>query len=68
MPVEEMIRCIECGNEAHLLSTFPPDAPAEPGDPIAYRCSVCTKRWDLIYEEDDGAGGDDAWFATGSRS
>jgi DNA-directed RNA polymerase subunit RPC12/RpoP len=64
MGVEQTIQCIECGSEARLLTTFPPDAPPEPGDPLAYRCVLCNKRWDLVYEgdEDEGAG-DDGWFA-----
>ena len=61
MGAEKTIKCIECGGDAHLLTTFPPDAPPEPGDPLAYRCADCEKRWDLVYEGDDESAGDAAW-------
>jgi hypothetical protein len=63
MGPDTIITCIECSADAHLLTTFPPDAPAEPGDPLAYRCELCGKRWDLVYEGDDSSAGDDDWFS-----
>lgn len=45
------IRCVECGGRAHLISFLPQDEPIDPGTPIAYRCSDCLDRFDLIWEE-----------------
>lgn len=50
----ETISCIECGGVAHLISYLPPDEPLGEGYPIAYRCSDCMDRFDLIWEGDDG--------------
>ena len=49
----ETITCVDCGGTAHLLTTFPPDDPPVPGDPIAYRCAECGDRWDLVVDDAD---------------
>ena len=49
----ESINCVECGGTAHLISFLPIDEPVEPGQPLAYRCSDCLDRFDLVWEEDD---------------
>ena len=47
------ITCVECGGIAHLLSYLPPDDELEDGTPVAYRCSDCVERFDLIWESDE---------------
>ena len=49
----ETITCVECGGEAHLLSYLPPEGEAdlEPGTPLAYRCSDCIDRFDIVWDE-----------------
>lgn len=54
MEVPEKIVCVDCGQTAHRL-TYPPEEGWEIGDYVAYRCSGCNDRWDLVVsEEDDG--------------
>lgn len=43
--------CIDCGGDAHLISYLAPDEPVEPGTPLAYRCSDCWERFDVVWEE-----------------
>jgi DNA-directed RNA polymerase subunit M/transcription elongation factor TFIIS len=50
---EPTIRCVECGETAHLLREQRADEPAEPGDIVAYRCSECGQRWDVVLEAGD---------------
>ncbi len=45
--------CIDCGGVAHLITFLPQDAELEPGTPLAYRCSDCMERFDVVWEEDD---------------
>lgn len=47
------IQCAECGGTAHLISFMPDDGPLEEGYPIAYQCSDCTERFDLVWEGDE---------------
>ncbi len=47
--METTIQCVECGGVAHLLTYLPPDEPILPGTPLAYRCSDCAERFDIIY-------------------
>ncbi len=52
---EEEIVCIDCGGRAFLLSR-PRDGdslddPWLPGDIVAYRCTDCLDRWDLVLPE-----------------
>jgi DNA-directed RNA polymerase subunit RPC12/RpoP len=49
-PPEKYV-CIDCGGDAHLISHLPPDEPVEPGTPLAYRCSDCMERFDIVWEE-----------------
>ncbi|MEX1038045.1 MAG: hypothetical protein WDZ96_04215 [Acidimicrobiia bacterium] len=46
--------CIECGGVAHLISFLPNDGELEDGTPLAYRCSDCNDRFDVVWEPDDG--------------
>jgi DNA-directed RNA polymerase subunit RPC12/RpoP len=45
--------CIDCGGSAHLITFLPEDGEIEPGTPLAYRCSDCMERFDVIWEEGD---------------
>ncbi|HEU4917446.1 MAG TPA: hypothetical protein VFV13_12880 [Acidimicrobiia bacterium] len=49
-PPETFI-CVDCGGTAHLISFLPEDAPLEPGTPLAYRCSDCLERFDVVWED-----------------
>jgi hypothetical protein len=51
--VDEVITCIDCGGQAHLLTTWPDDDPPQPGDVMSYRCADCNDRWDLVLPEED---------------
>ncbi|MCG8601749.1 MAG: hypothetical protein MI807_16535 [Verrucomicrobiales bacterium] len=53
MDIPEEIVCVDCGQSAHRL-TYPPEEGWEVGDIVAYRCSGCNDRWDLVVEDDDG--------------
>lgn len=46
------IICIECGGTAHLISFLPEDEPLDEGYPLAYRCSDCMERFDVVWEGD----------------
>jgi hypothetical protein len=52
---EATIDCIDCGEQAHLLTYPPEDGVWQPGDLVTYRCSGCGDRWDLLLpgDEDD---------------
>ena len=54
MEVPEKITCVDCGQPAHRL-THPPEDGWEIGDIVAYRCSGCNDRWDLVVEFDETA-------------
>jgi hypothetical protein len=56
--VPETIVCVDCGGVCHLLSHPPPDEPFGPGDVVAYRCSDCMDRWDIVIPDEDDAHGD----------
>jgi hypothetical protein len=49
----ETFICVDCGGTAHLISFLPPDTSLEPGTALAYRCSDCLERFDVIWEEDE---------------
>ena len=49
----EAFTCVDCGGVAHLISFIPEDADLEPGTPLAYRCSDCMERFDVVWEGDD---------------
>lgn len=48
------ITCVECGGTAHLLSYLPHDEDIEHEVALAYRCSDCMDRFDVVWEEGDG--------------
>ena len=54
LEVPENITCVDCGQEAHLIS-YPPAEGWQIGDFIAYRCRGCNDRWDLVVEDPRGA-------------
>jgi hypothetical protein len=47
-PPTESIICVDCGGNAHLLSHPPEDGLWQVGEVVAYRCSDCLDRWDLV--------------------
>ena len=47
-PPTESIMCVDCGGTAHLLTSPPEDNLWLAGDVVAYRCSDCLDRWDLV--------------------
>jgi hypothetical protein len=47
-PPTESIICVDCGGTAHLLTRPPEDNLWLVGDVVAYRCSDCLDRWDLV--------------------
>lgn len=47
------IICVECGGIAHLSTYLPDDEPLEDDYPVAYTCSDCGHRHDLIWTDDD---------------
>ncbi len=46
------IICVDCGGTCHLLGAAA-DAEFDEGDIVAYRCSDCLDRWDIVVEFDD---------------
>ncbi|MDH3500627.1 MAG: hypothetical protein OEM97_10920 [Acidimicrobiia bacterium] len=48
--VAREIACVDCGGTAHLITSLPTDDDLYPGDVLAYRCSDCNDRWDIVYE------------------
>jgi len=58
MQVPESIICVDCGGTCHLLSYEREDEPFEAGDVVAYRCSDCMDRWDIVLEDEDIGQGD----------
>ncbi|MCB1064097.1 MAG: hypothetical protein KDN20_14405 [Verrucomicrobiae bacterium] len=52
MDVPEIIICVDCGQKAHRITQAPEDG-WEVGDFVAYRCSGCFDRWDLVVEDSD---------------
>ena len=53
--IEAVIDCIDCGGRCHLLVTWAPDDPPQPGDVVRYRCGSCLDVWYLVVPGDDGA-------------
>lgn len=54
MDVPDIIDCVDCGQKAHRL-TEPPEEGWEIGDIVAFRCSGCNDRWDLVIDDPDAA-------------
>ena len=67
MEVPEKIVCVDCGQTAHRLS-FPPEEGWEIGDYVAYRCSGCNDRWDLVVSEEDAGTAAPNSFAAEARA
>ncbi|NBP41894.1 MAG: hypothetical protein EBU22_06550 [Actinobacteria bacterium] len=44
----ESIICVDCGGTAHLLTHPPEDEIWLAGEVVAYRCSDCRDRWDIV--------------------
>jgi hypothetical protein len=49
----ETFTCIDCGGLAHLISFIPEDFDLEPGTPLAYRCTDCMERFDVVWGEEE---------------
>lgn len=54
MEIPETIICVDCGQEARRL-TPPPEEGWEVGDSVAYRCTGCNDRWDLVVSDPEAA-------------
>ncbi len=52
MEVPETILCVDCGQQARRLTPTPEDG-WEIGDSVAYRCTGCNDRWDLVVVDPD---------------
>jgi hypothetical protein len=52
MRVPTEIVCVDCGGICRLLSHVP-DGGFTVGDAVAYRCTDCLDRWDLVLEDED---------------
>ncbi|NQV06163.1 hypothetical protein HQ535_06410 [bacterium] len=53
MKAPETIICMECDNEANLVSYPPPDDEFRPGDFVVYLCPNCGQRIDLVLDDTD---------------
>ena len=51
--IADRIVCVDCGGQCHRITHWPEDDPPEPGDTVAYRCSDCNDRWDLVLDAED---------------
>lgn len=47
MEIPDSIECIDCGQPARRLTPQPEEG-WTPGDLIAYRCTGCNDRWDMV--------------------
>ncbi len=47
-----MIACVECLGVANLISFLPEDGEVEVGTVLAYRCSDCLDRFDIVMTDD----------------
>ncbi len=54
MSVDPLIDCIDCGGRCHLMVTWAPDDPPQPGDVVTYRCVDCRDAWYIVVPEDEG--------------
>ncbi|MCB1089084.1 MAG: hypothetical protein KDM63_18760 [Verrucomicrobiae bacterium] len=52
MDIPLIITCIDCGADAHRLTPEPEFGWAT-GDIVAYRCSGCLDRWDMVVADPD---------------
>lgn len=53
MEIPDSITCIDCGQDARRL-TEKPEEGWEPGDFVAYRCTGCNDRWDMVVADEEG--------------
>ncbi len=67
MEAPEQIVCVDCGQPAHRL-TYPPEEGWEVGDYVAYRCSGCNDRWDLVVSDEDAGEPSTNSFAAEARA
>lgn len=67
MEVPEKIICVDCGESAHLL-TYSPEEGFQIGDYVAYRCSGCNDRWDMIVEDSENPAPELPSFAAEARA
>ncbi len=51
--IADRIVCVDCGGWCHRITYWPEDDPPEPGDSVAYRCSDCGDRWDMVLDRED---------------
>jgi len=52
VPIAERIICVDCGDEAGLISHTDPPGMAPVGSIVAYRCRSCLERWDIQVDSD----------------
>jgi len=50
MDIPDTIICVDCGQKARRM-TLPSEFGWEIGDIVAYRCTGCNDRWDIVIEE-----------------
>ncbi|MDE0117162.1 MAG: hypothetical protein OXT07_11150 [bacterium] len=51
--IADRIVCVDCGGWCHRITHWPEDDPPAPGDSVAYRCSDCGDRWDMVLDQED---------------
>ena len=51
--IADRIVCVDCGGQCHRLTYWAEDDPPLPGDTVAYRCSDCGDRWDIVLDQED---------------
>lgn len=47
------ITCVDCGGVCRPLGWSSGDGEVEPGTVIAYRCTECNDRWDVVIDDPD---------------
>jgi hypothetical protein len=47
------LTCVDCGGACRPLGWSPEDGDVEPGTVIAYRCTECNDRWDVVIDDPD---------------
>ena len=52
----ETITCVECGAAAGRLTYLPEGESFQAGDVVAFVCPDCGQRFDLVIEDEEGAG------------
>jgi hypothetical protein len=54
MEIPDSITCVDCLQVARLM-TLPSEDGWQPGDIVAYRCTGCNDRWDMVVDDDHGS-------------